>query len=420
MHMQDDTLEIDLLDDLFAEAVEDIKQEEVTVEEQERTRWPHVLRIKADYSSMMTAKTKSVEYIAKMIHKKLQWMGCETSYNKEKYDKYERNEDETFSFVEPGDKFLVGADTYLIGFDKGFITFAGLYHILELLAHTAYYIDVEIDKVSSKFSKDGFIEKTCFNILGLDPVVWRRKHYECIEREIAGMHYTKKFIKKIANLKSTGNYKFLNCFDVFEDCRLRDSFENRSKSASLPQGGDNTLPQAPATTRGGALRYNDPKNGGAIRIMENNEDFYWDGTPKMSNIKHELPVTDTLLVGNDIIQMRGMLYWTANLEMLRGTQSYPDAFMPKPLSYETLKGAAIVGAEILLIDNGRIIIIMELQHFHREDIIDVTVPWLTIEASNFRDMEFMLENMLEEEGDVCAEIIREEVYNRTHNKAYSL
>ena len=412
MHMQDDTLEIDLLDDLFAEAVEDIKQEEVTVEEQERTRWLHVLRIKADYSSMMTAKTKSVECIAKMIHKKLQWMGCETSYNKEKYDKYERNEDETFSFVEPGDKFLVGADTYLIGFDKGFITFAGLYHILELLAHTAYYIDAEIDKVSSKFSKDGFIEKTCFNILGLDPVVWRRKHYECIEREIAGMHYTKKFIKKIANLKSTGNYKFLNCFDVFEDCRLRDSFENRSKSASLPQ--------APATSRGGALRYNDPKNGGAIRIMENNEDFYWDGTPKMSNIKHELPVTDTLIVGNDIIQMRGMLYWTANLEMMRGTQSYPDAFMPKPLSYETLSGSAIVGAEILLIDNGRIIIVMELQHVHSDDKIDVTVPWLTIEASNFRDMKFMLENMLEEEGAVCAEIIREEVYNRTHNKAYSL
>ena len=170
----------------------------------------------------------------------------------------------------------------------------------------------------------------------------------------------------------------------------------------------------------GVLRYDDPKNGGAIRIMENNEDFYWDGTPKMSNIKHELPVTDTLLVGNDIIQMRGMLYWTANLEMLRGTQSYPDAFMPKPLSYETLSGAAIIGAEILLIDNGRIIIVMELQHVHSDDKIDVTVPWLTIEASNFRDMKFMLENMLEEEGAVCAEIIREEVYNRTHNKAYSL
>ena len=50
--MQDVTSENDILDDLFAEAIEDIKQEEVTVEEQERTRWPHIMCIKQNPSAM--------------------------------------------------------------------------------------------------------------------------------------------------------------------------------------------------------------------------------------------------------------------------------------------------------------------------------------------------------------------------------
>ena len=406
--MQDVMSENDILDDIFAEAIEDIKQEEVTVEEQERTRWPHIMCIKQNPSAMSSYRDNvSIERIANMIHKKLLWMGCETSFNKEKYDKYERNDDGTYSFVDPGDKFLVSGSTYMIGFTNGFITFSALYHILELLTHISYCVFAEIDKESNGrfISNDSFIEKTCCNIFGLKKEFYRKKHYECIEREIKGMCYTKKFVKKIANLKSTGDYKFLNCFDVFEDCRLKDQYE----ATDVINHSNNFKPVA--------QKYDEPVKGGAIRIMQNNEDFYWDGTPKMSNIKHDLPVTDTLLVGNDMMQMKGMLYWTADLEMLRGTESYPDAFMPKPLPI--FRGEHIVSSEILLVDNGRLIVIIELEHIHDEEKINVKIPWLTIEATNFKNLEFMLDNLIEKEGRICAEIIREEVYNRTRNSAYA-
>ena len=209
------------LDNIFADVVEEIKQEEVTIEPEVTTTWQHVLflRLKNRRSSFdfyeITNITEVVEN-AKKLRLILKYLGFQVSdVIQSEYASYSKNADNTF-IIQDGDytRFIPGEVAY-IGFSGNAISFLPLYRIGEYLENNQYvFSEIDLMPVSPEVLYCYITNKTHED--------YQMHLAVAFDREIDYCHYSQKVIRKIAELNAYGEYKCLNCFDVFEDCRLRD------------------------------------------------------------------------------------------------------------------------------------------------------------------------------------------------------
>ena len=209
------------LDNIFADVVEEIKQEEVTIEPEVTTTWQHVLflRLKNRRSSFdffeITNITEVVEN-AKKLRLILKYLGFQVSdVIQSEYASYSKNADNTF-IIQDGDytRFIPGEIAF-IGFSGNAISFLPLYRIGEYLENNQYvFSEIDLMPVSPERMYCYVADKTHED--------YQNHLANAFDREIECCHFSQKVIRKIAELNAYGEYKCLNCFDVFEDCRLRD------------------------------------------------------------------------------------------------------------------------------------------------------------------------------------------------------
>ena len=208
------------LDNIFADVVEEIKQEEVTVEPEVTTTWQHVLFLRLqnprgfDFYGNID-KTVVIEN-AKKLRQILKYLGFHVSdIIQSEYATYSKNADNTF-IIQNGDytRVLPGEIAF-IGFSGNPSSFLSLYRIGEYLEKNQnLFSEIDLMPVSPEVMYCYVADKTHED--------YQNHLARAFDREIECCHFSQKVIRKIAELNAYGEYKCLNCFDVFEDCRLRD------------------------------------------------------------------------------------------------------------------------------------------------------------------------------------------------------
>lgn len=208
------------LDNIFADVVEDIKQEEVTVEPENANVWQHVLFFRANYRispliNDIVVTDDTVIKTAKKIRLLLKSLGFQVSdVNQSVYASYSKKEDNTF-IIQEGDytRFLDGEIAF-VGFSGGTSSFLPLYRIGSYLeSNKDIFTEIDLMPISPEVLYCYVTDKSHED--------YQMHLASALDREIDCCHYSQKTIRKIVELNAIGEYKCLNCFDVFEDCRLR-------------------------------------------------------------------------------------------------------------------------------------------------------------------------------------------------------
>jgi hypothetical protein len=208
------------LDNIFTDVVEEIKQEEVTVEPEVTNSWQHVLFLRLqnprgfDFYGNID-KTVVIEN-AKKLRQILKYLGFHVSdIIQSEYATYSKNANNTFIIQNEYYTRVLPGEIAFIGFSGNPPSFLSLYRIGEYLEKNQnLYSEIDLMPVSPEVLYCYITNKTHED--------YQMHLAVAFDREIDYCHYSQKVIRKIAELNAYGEYKCLNCFDVFEDCRLRD------------------------------------------------------------------------------------------------------------------------------------------------------------------------------------------------------
>ena len=232
-------------DEIFEDIAEDVAKETVSVEPDEGRGWKHYI----GFTDGGFLYFENYEYLMKelsVVKRAFEMLGIKCSeigyipklIADDAFDDYyiePLNEDASTNAKEK--KGFIA-----FCFDKN-IRFSPGYHIAHALTLRVLNTDsIHLSIDSHAF--DSFYRTTmekykethkniCVRICEINAEEYDKKYADMFRLERSFRRYNINFIRKIANSRFSSEYKFLDCFDVFDDCTIKDRYYGDAIFADL-------------------------------------------------------------------------------------------------------------------------------------------------------------------------------------------
>ena len=221
-------------DEIFEKITEDVSKETVSVESDENRGWKHYIGFTDGGFTLFYNYTDVVMKDLKAIKRAFEMLGVECSeigYIPKIIDAF--NDYHIEPLVEDISTNKDKSGFIAFCFDDS-IRFSPAYHIasaISLMFVKSDHIGFTIDSYKPSYTFNSSIEKykdlhknICCRICDITEDEYQKKYTNMFRLERSFRRYNIKFIKKIANSRFASKYKFLNCFDVFDDCTIKEKY----------------------------------------------------------------------------------------------------------------------------------------------------------------------------------------------------